>query len=163
MKSKKIVIAVLAAVLLGTAVFAAAVGFRQPETKSGVYYRKLVDRMDITVENTAFALSWEENGDNAFELPLTLTLRKTEPDFYAKLLGVSVEGLSLDALEIADATGNGALTRDGVLLPAAAILPTIPKKKKKPMMPRMKRPQMTARTIFTKSFIVDVSISKRQI
>ena len=117
MKSKKILIAVLAAVLLGTAVFAAAVGFRQPETKSGAFYQKLADRMDITVENTAFTLVWDEEGDNAFELPLTVTLKKTEPDFYAKLLGITVEGLEADALEIADVSGKGALTKDGVLLP----------------------------------------------
>ena len=81
--------------------------------------RKLVDRMDITVEPTVFSFDPAAAEDGAYELETTVTLTKTEPDFYARLLDISIEGLDLDSLSVADATGGGALKKNGVFLPVA--------------------------------------------
>lgn len=119
MNKKKLWAALLAAVLLISAatVTVLALAGKKPEAQSGEYYRKTVDRMDIALSPTHFVFDKETGGAEAFSLPLTLTLQKTEADFYCKLLGVEVEGLTPDAVTVVDETGDGPLTKDGVFLP----------------------------------------------
>ena len=117
MKTKKIRFTVLLALLLAIVTAGAVIATRTPREATGAFVRKLVDRMDITVENTAFSFDPDASEDGTFELETTVTLTKTEPDFYARLLDISVEGLDLDSLSVADATGAGALKKGGVFLP----------------------------------------------
>ena len=117
MKTKKIRFTVLLALLLAIVTAGAVIATRTPREATGAFVRKLVDRMDITVENTVFSFDPDAAEDGTFELETTVTLTKTEPDFYARLLDISVEGLDLDSLSVADATGAGALKKGGVFLP----------------------------------------------
>lgn len=107
----------MAAILLVSTVTVIAFAGKKPTAQSGEYYRTIIDRMEITLSPTRFSFGRETDGAESFSLPLTLTLKKTEADFYCKLLGVEVEGLTPDAVTVVDETGNGPLTKDGVFLP----------------------------------------------
>ena len=65
-----------------------------PSDRNGGYYHTLVDRLDITVDYTQFTLKKSGKDAQTFEIPFTLTVKKCEPDFYAVLDDVEIEGLA---------------------------------------------------------------------
>ena len=110
------VLGALLALLLTAGAVCAAV-LRSPEKAEGSYYRGIIDRVNVEVSPTRFVFASSEAQDETLVCELVLKLSKTEGDFYGRLLDLDVEGLDYDALQIADGSGEGTLSRDGALLP----------------------------------------------
>ena len=99
--------------LIPPGVFAAKTLLR-PKSAAGGYYRDIVDRLEITVDRTAFTFQ----GGGAMQAELTLTLQKTEADFYALIDAVDVAGLEYDSLElICETPGIDPALPENMLLP----------------------------------------------
>ena len=100
MKRKTLTILLLAAALIALplAVFAAN-SLLSPKTSSGGYRREIVDRVDVCVDKTSFTFQAEGEGEQLCQAAFTLTIQKTEPDFYVLLDDLYVEGVNADSVE----------------------------------------------------------------
>ena len=117
---KKIITALLAVILVvGIAVTAVALVYKNAEETAGSTASAVVDRVNFTFAPTQqrFTLGESENG---YVAEVLFTAEKTEPDFYAVLHGLTVSGINSVRTEIApaaDSTLNVPL--------AEAILPVV--------------------------------------
>ena len=91
----------------------------------------------------------------AFQRPM-LSIMGPPPD--TRLMTSREAGVACSAIDILDMsmTSTPDLGSTGEALPAAAIDDTKPMPRMKAMIPARKRPQMTARTILTNSFIFGI-------
>lgn len=89
-----------------------------PSQHGGGYYHTLVDRVDISVDSTAFTLKKSVSGAESFTVPFTLTLQKCEADFYATLDDLEIADLDLSQAEFLCATpGMETVRPAGLALP----------------------------------------------
>lgn len=95
---RKIALISLFLLLIGSITAVAVIAANRPSESKGQYERDVIDRVRFQVENTDFTLVKSNNGPEEFEISFTLTAEKTEPDFYAVLHSVDLEGLEYDSL-----------------------------------------------------------------
>ena len=96
MKKKKLLSAVsvvflLLSVPLTVLAIRSATG---PTEQKGGYYHTLVDRVDVSADHTEFTFQKSGADDETFALTFLLTVKKSEADFYAKIDGLELTGIS---------------------------------------------------------------------
>ena len=97
MKRKTVLIfifLIIAGVITAVTVIAA----NRPQESAGQFERDVIDRVRFQVENTDFTLIKSGDEPEEYEITFSLTAEKTEPDFYAILHSVDLEGLEYDSL-----------------------------------------------------------------
>ena len=96
-KSTLISIAVCAAlvILVPLSVWAFKTG-SAPKSQSGQFVRKIIDRIDISVDNTDFILEKPAAGGSDYTISFVFSAKKTQADFYGRIDSVQVKGLSYD-------------------------------------------------------------------
>ncbi|MCR5041952.1 MAG: hypothetical protein K6C36_07655 [Clostridia bacterium] len=102
MNKKRIIAAVLAVVLcaaLGAGAWAAARAKKVADSRSESLF---LSRIDARIEPAEFTVA--SAGECA--LDFTLTVKKNEPDFYARVDSVAVEGLNVGTLTVTPDPGN---------------------------------------------------------
>ena len=119
MKRKRILILLLAAALVTLPLGVLAAGsLLTPKKTAGGYRREIVDRIEATADATEFTFKAEEEGGQAFQAALTLTLKKTEADFYVLLDDLYLEGFDADSVEfLCETPGFADAAPGGLALP----------------------------------------------
>ena len=99
----------------------AAVGIKNgkaPRSQSGSFSRQIVDRIDFSVENTAFQLNKSETGPEDYTISFYIAAQKTQADFYARIDSVRINGLTYDNIVFVPQNDNcDGLTLNDLLLP----------------------------------------------
>ena len=89
-----------------------------PTEKKGGYYHTLVDRVDVSADYTEFTFVQPKNAADACELKFLLTVKKCEPDLYARLDDVELMNLTYESATFLCTTrGQETALPQGVLLP----------------------------------------------
>lgn len=118
-KKTKYLCAFLAALLvlcLPLGVFAVKNGLF-PSSFSGGYDSVKTDRVDISLDKTEFTLTKTSEGPQTFLLSAVLTVRKGEPDIFARLNSVDVSGINCNYVLFTAAEDNGdERTPEGLVL-----------------------------------------------
>ncbi len=113
MKRKKIIIAVISAVIVCVLVItAAAVTKTKYTSASGSFSSLVVNRVNIEVENTEFTFD-EPEDDGYLYCITTVSIEKTEADFYGKIDSITLEGQEFGYIIYTAGENNG----DGAQLP----------------------------------------------
>ena len=91
MKNKKliIIIAVIAAAILAVSVSSAAV--KKYTSAKNARVQKIVNRVNIEVDKTQFTYDDLNDGD-IINASAKISIEKSEPDFYGKLVSITIEG-----------------------------------------------------------------------
>lgn len=96
-KHKILIICTCIILLLGIGITSIAiVGGKKPEVVSGGYKSRIVDRLDITVENTDFTLKKSKENAEQFTLTLYFSAKKTQADFYAVINSFTLSDIAYD-------------------------------------------------------------------
>ncbi|MBQ7688709.1 MAG: hypothetical protein IJT27_05790 [Clostridia bacterium] len=99
MRKKRLAIlfSALLAVAIPAGVYAAKTLIK-PTAVAGGYYSDIVNRVEISADNTAFTFRKTEAGTQTFQAAVTLSLKKCEADFFARLDDLNVSGMDYDTL-----------------------------------------------------------------
>lgn len=118
MKHKKLLTASLCLILAGILMLTgAAVTKYKFTSSSGETVSQIVNRVNITVSATEFSFrSADKNG--MLECRTTVSIEKTEPDFYGILHSITISGIETDIVMYTAGKDNGT-----AILPEEVILP----------------------------------------
>ena len=112
-----IVICVALVILVPLTVWAVKSG-KAPQSQSGSFTRKIIDRIDFSVENTEFVLEKAGNGPEDYTISFYFSAQKTQADFYGRIDSVKVNGLTYDNIVFVPQNDNcDGLTLTDMLLP----------------------------------------------
>ncbi len=67
-----------------------------PKAQSGRFVRKIIDRIDVTVDNTDFVLAKPSPDGSDYTVSFVFSAKKTQADFYGRIDSVQVKGLAYD-------------------------------------------------------------------
>lgn len=95
---RKIALISIFLLLIGGITAVTVLAANRPSRSAGQFERDVLDRIRFQVENTDFTLKKTGTGPEEFEIAFTLTAEKTEPDFYAVIHCIDLEGLEYDSL-----------------------------------------------------------------
>ena len=93
--SVKILICIIILISLPLSVFAVQKAIK-PTSQKGEYDQKLIDRVNLSVENTDFVVTKTADGEETFYITFTFSAQKTEADFYAKINSFSISGIEFE-------------------------------------------------------------------
>ena len=83
--------------IIGITVTAFSVGNgKNPSVQAGEYQNLIADRIEITVKNTDFRIKKTTDSAETYTLTLTLSAKKTQPDFYAVINDLTISGVAYD-------------------------------------------------------------------
>lgn len=120
--TKKRIIAIVCAVLIAAAaVSAAAYTAYRFRTAEKPVERQYVDRVNLSLDRTAFTFD-QPPADGMLICETTLTVEKSEAEFYGKLVAVTVEGGKNVIFTAGHDNGDAVLPQD-LILPATAEAP----------------------------------------
>lgn len=97
---------VVLAVGIPTGVYAVKNG-TSPTSSAGGYFSAIVDRVDITLSKTDFSFTKTQDGTQTFLLTAELTIKKGEPDIYACIHSVDVNGAKCNYVLFTPGAENG--------------------------------------------------------
>ena len=98
-----VLICVLLVILIPVSVLAVS-GMKSGDTATGTFERKIIDRINIAVTGTEFELKKADGGK--YVISFTFKAEKTEPDFYAMLNSLDVEGLDYESIVFSPLNDN---------------------------------------------------------
>lgn len=107
--------------VVATAVTAAAIFYGQARTAEGASRSETVDRVNFTFEGIRQRF---QATDGAYVAEIRFTAEKTEPDFYAVMNELTLDGMDFDRLEIVPEPESGGLPFVSAQLPVADGKPT---------------------------------------
>jgi len=114
--SVKILICVLLVLSLSLSVYAVQKAIK-PTSQTGGYEQKLLDRVNLSVENTDFVLTKTADGEETFYITFTFSAGKTEADFYAEINSFSISGIEFENIIFtADEANKTSVNPDGLIL-----------------------------------------------
>ena len=67
-----------------------------PKAQSGQFVRRIIDRIDVTVDNTDFVLEKPAAGGSDYTVSFLFSAKKTQADFYGRIDSVQIKGLVYD-------------------------------------------------------------------
>ena len=112
-----IVICVLLVISVPITVLAIRSG-KTPQAQSGSFSRKIIDRIDFSVENTEFVLKKSSDGPEDYTISFYFSAKKTQADFYGRIDSVRINGLPYDNIVFFPQNDNcDGLTLTDLLLP----------------------------------------------
>ena len=89
-----------------------------PKNQSGSFTRRIIDRIDFSVENTEFVLKQSESGPEDHTISFYFSAQKTQADFYGRIDSVKINGLTYDNIVFVPQNDNcDGLTLTDMLLP----------------------------------------------
>ena len=100
------IITVLLMICIPVTVFAVKNGIF-PSASSGGYFSATVNRMDISLDKTDFELKKTNDGSETFIVTAELSIKKCEPDFFAHVKSVSLNGLTSNYILFTADSENG--------------------------------------------------------
>ncbi len=102
----RIVLTVLLLACVPLCVFAVKNGIT-PTVSSGGFYSKTVNRMDFSLDKTEFTLKKNADGKETFIVTAELSVNKCEPDFFAYIKDVNINGISCNYVSFTAGENNG--------------------------------------------------------
>ncbi len=91
---------------------------KAPQSQSGSFSRRIIDRIDFSVENTEFVLKKSESGPEDYTISFYFSAKKTQADFYGRIDSVKINGLTYDNIVFVPQNDNcDGLTLTDMLLP----------------------------------------------
>ncbi len=114
----KFLICFLLTVSLPLSVFALNKAIK-PDSQKGEYEQKLLDRVNLSVENTDFVVTKSADGEETFFISFTFSAQKTEADFYAEINSFSINDIEFESIIFtADEQNGKSVNPDGLVLGA---------------------------------------------
>lgn len=114
----KILICILILISLPLSVFAVQKAIK-PTSQTGEYEQKLLDRVNLSVENTDFVITKTSDGEETFYITFNFSAQKTEADFYAKINSFSISGIEFENIIFtADEQNGTSVNPDSLVLSA---------------------------------------------
>lgn len=116
LNSKKGLVAILVSValIMTLAAITFAVLGNRPGSSDGNFESNYVGRVNITAEKTSFNIDKLQDGQKE-NISLTLSVKKTEPEFYAKIVSTSIKGLNHDYAVWTSVEGDKDFPEDAIL------------------------------------------------
>ena len=116
--SVKILICILLILSLSLSVYAVQKAIK-PTSQKGEYEQKLLDRVNLSIENTDFVVTKTANGEETFYITFTFSAQKTEADFYAEINSFKISGIEFESIIFtADEQNSTSINPDGLVLGA---------------------------------------------
>ena len=91
-----------------------------PKAQSGQFVRKIIDRIDISVDNTDFILAKPAADGSDYTVSFIFSAKKTQADFYGRIDSVQIKGIAYDNIVFVPQNEYcDGMTLNDLLLPVA--------------------------------------------